>query len=114
MQTFLTKKKRDWSEGVHANTKSQTAIQRTSSKAHRHAAKYRVAWNALKELAPLVPQKPAAKGWQERFQLLEDADIRGLPTDALNVEESEGRRALSWIWIAFASVADDEPGMIDG
>jgi hypothetical protein len=91
LRDFLIKKKKDWAKGVRENTRSNTVISQAIKKIESSKTKYRVARNALKELAPLLEK---GKDWIAEFRVLHDDDVVGLPPTGLG----EGWRSLSWIW----------------
>lgn len=99
INSFLTKRKKDWARGVKANTRSLNAIQQNLSKMRTTVEKYRAAHGALAALEPLISKSGQ---WRTVLRDLADEDIRGLLVDGLG----EGRRVLSWIWMA--------PGVFDG
>lgn len=108
LDSFLTKRKKDWSRGVRQNTRSQTIIQQNLSKVKAGVEKYRVAQAALVILEPLLG-KPAR--WAESLRPLADEDIRGMPATGLG----EGSRTLSWIWMSPGVLGDGgEQGLNDG
>jgi hypothetical protein len=109
MRDFLLKKKKDWARGVRENTRSQTLINQTISKIASSATKYRVARAALKKLAPILGKEDT---WDTEFRVLKEDEIQGLPAEGWG----EGRRSLSWIWMAAeASVSSesDQPRLND-
>lgn len=109
LDSYLVKKKKDWSRGVHQNTRSQTTIQRNLAKVKAAVEKYRKAHSALLVLEPLLG-KPTR--WAETLNVLADEDVRGMPVAGLG----EGRARLSWIWLS-PGVAGGEaevPGLHDG
>ncbi|TDL15288.1 hypothetical protein BD410DRAFT_732930, partial [Rickenella mellea] len=85
--------------GQRASTRTRSIIERFGVKVERHADRYRAARTALLALDPLGD-------WQTRLLVLLSGDIRGLGREddgtkrkGMHVHESEGRRAVSWIWI---------------
>jgi hypothetical protein len=101
LDSYLTKKKKDWSHGVKANTRSQMTIEQNRLKMRIAVEKYRAAYKVMEALGALI-QKPDA--WKKTLKALNDEDIRGLPVDTLQV--GEGHLKLPWIWMA--------PGVLDG
>ncbi|KIY44623.1 hypothetical protein FISHEDRAFT_77365 [Fistulina hepatica ATCC 64428] len=91
LNSYLAKSKRDWSRGVAANTRSQTAIQRVDQHIRGHISQYHDARTALKVLTQSLNK---GGSWAIRFRELSDEDVRPLPVDGLG----EGGRASSWIW----------------
>ncbi|KAM6489836.1 hypothetical protein JOM56_014648 [Amanita muscaria] len=111
LDSFLTKRKKDWSRGVRANTRSLTTIEHNLSKMRGAIEKYRAAHAALSALESLVTK---SNEWRNVLRDLADEDIRGLPVQGLG----EGNRTLSWIWMApgvleSGASADADPGLHD-
>ena len=109
LDSFLTKRKKDWSRGVRANTRSQTVIMQNQLRLKAAVDRYRTAFNALSVLEPLLG-KPVY--WRHALGPLLDDDIRGLPVDGLG----EGRHTLSWIWTVQGVMGggDQDPGLYNG
>jgi hypothetical protein len=112
LDSFLTKRKKDWSRGVRANTRSLTMIEQNRWKMKAAVEKYRAAYKALKALGMATAK---SDGWKAVLRVLNNEDIRGLPVDGLG----EGYRTLSWIWMApgvFNTTGnqDDDPRLHDG
>lgn len=112
LDSFLVKRKKDWSRGVKANTRSTTAIEHNLSKLRCAVEKYRAAHAALSALEPLITK---SSEWRNVLRDLADGDVRGLPVQQLG----EGNQTLSWIWMAPGvlgdeSNADGDPGLHDG
>jgi hypothetical protein len=108
MRSYLIKDKRDWSVGVSANTRSQTAIQRCSTRIDAFAVRYWIAREALESLALLLHKDET---WKTIYLPLEEEDIRGLPMDQ---RIGEGSATLSWIWFSAESRAEGEKVLHDG
>lgn len=108
LETFLTKRKRDWDRGVCQNTRSQSAIRQVELKRGASAAKYRAARRALVTLAPRLSKPP---GWERELKILTSDDIQPMPVGG---ELGEGRRRLSWIWMSPGVGLSEEEGMHDG
>jgi hypothetical protein len=109
LRDFLKKKKKDWSQGVHQNTRSQSQIDKAEKKIRACTDKYHAAHSALVILAQIMEK---GSSWSVEFQRLEDDHIKGLPADGWG----EGTKTLSWIWMA-PGVVDPEtnkPQLIDG
>jgi len=112
LNSFLTKRKKDWSRGVRANTRSLTMIEQNRWKMRAAIEKYRTAYKALDTVGTVTAK---ADGWKNWLKILNDEDIRGLPVDGLG----EGYRALSWIWMAPGVLnttrnPDNDPRLHDG
>ena len=109
LDSFLTKRKKDWSRGVRANTRSQTVILQNQLRLKAAVERYRTAFAALCVLEPLL-DKPMH--WRHALKPLLDDDIKALPVDGLG----EGRRTLSWIWTVMGVMGggDQDPGLYDG
>ena len=112
LDSFLTKRKKDWSRGVRANTRSLTMIEQNRWKMRAAVEKYRTAYKALDAVGTVMTK---ADGWKSWLKVLNDEDIRGLPVDGLG----EGHRTLSWIWMAPGVLdttrnPDDDPRLHDG
>lgn len=109
LDSFLIKRKKDWSRGVRQNTRSQTTIQRNLAKVKTAVEKYRNAHAALMALQPLLGKPPR---WAETLKVLKDEDVRGMPVSGIG----EGRARLSWIWLSpgVAGGEAEEPGLHDG
>jgi hypothetical protein len=71
------------------STHARTLIGRFKDKTTRCANRYRQAYEALLALDPNGT-------WKSQLQPLRDEDIKGLGKD---VDEAEGTRELSWIWL---------------
>jgi hypothetical protein len=112
LDSFLVKRKKNWSRGVRANMRSITAIEHNLSKMRCAVEKYRAAHAALSALESLIAK---SSEWRNALRDLADEDIRGLPVQGLG----EGSRTLSWIWMAPGVLGDDanadaDPGLHDG
>ena len=109
LDSFLTKRKKDWSRGVRANTCSQTVILQNQTRLKAAVDRYCAAFTALSALEPLLTK---LTHWRHGLKPLLDGDIRGLPVDGLG----EGHRALSWIWTVQGVIGggDQDPGLHDG
>ena len=108
LHDFLKKKKRDWARGVRQNTRSQALIDQANAKIAATATKYRVAYMALHQLAPILNK---GLSWTSKLRELRESDIVGLPAKGWG----EGRRTLSWIWM-MTGVTDETstPQLVDG
>ncbi|KAF7797641.1 hypothetical protein EIP86_008841 [Pleurotus ostreatoroseus] len=95
-----------------ANTRANKKLQDNEGKIVGYAEKYRAAWSAKLALA-------GAGTWQREWRILERSDVRCMTEDdpTISHEPSEGRRKISWIWLAAGSRQDGEaadlPGMAD-
>jgi hypothetical protein len=76
--------------GQKSNTRARTLLSQLTAKTKMFADRYRAARKALGVLDP-------NGDWQRRLLPLRPEDIRG-PTR--QDDESEGRRQLTWIWLA--------------
>lgn len=113
LDSFLTKRKKNWARGVKANTRSLTTIEQNRWRMRAAVERYRAAYNALDILAPMLRK---SNQWKNSLQVLRDEDIVGLPVNCLEV--GEGRRTLSWIWMAPGVLnstenPDDDPRLHD-
>jgi hypothetical protein len=77
--------------GQKSNTRARTLLSQLTTKTKLFADRYRAARKALGVLDP-------NGDWQHRLRPLRAEDIRG-PTKT-DDDESEGRREVSWIWLA--------------
>jgi len=112
LDSYLTKRKKDWDRGVRQNTRSMTTIEHNLSKMRAAVEKYRTAHRALTALESLIT---TSGQWKTVLKELADGDIRGLPVQGLG----EGKRMLSWIWTASGVLGgeptgDDDPSLHDG
>ena len=110
LRDFLRKKKKDWSQGVHENTRSQAQIDKAEKKIRACAVRYRAAHSALGVLAKILEKE---NGWTMDIRQLDDDHIKGLPIEGWG----EGTRTLSWIWMAPGVIPNsdtDKPQLIDG
>ena len=98
LDSFLMKRKKDWSCSVRANMRSLTMIEQNHWKMRAAIKKYCTAYKALDAIGTVMAK---ADGWKNWLKILNDEDIQGLPVDGLG----EGYGALLWIWMA--------PGVID-
>ncbi|KIK42783.1 hypothetical protein CY34DRAFT_58396, partial [Suillus luteus UH-Slu-Lm8-n1] len=85
--------KREWVRGQGSNTRAQNALARVHARQVACTRRYRVAWEALNTLAPLLKKVR----WQGRLQVLKDEDVKPL-VDPFG-SETEGHRRLTWIWM---------------
>lgn len=72
-------------------TRTRTMLLRFAAKTTRCAERYRAAYSAITLLDP-------DGEWRSRLQLLKDTDIRSPHRE--EDDPTEGRRELSWIWLA--------------
>ncbi|KAG1843694.1 hypothetical protein C8R48DRAFT_618502 [Suillus tomentosus] len=100
--------KREWVRGQGSNTRAQNALARVHVRQVACTKRYRVAWEALKTLAPLLKKTR----WQGRLQDLKDEDVKPL-VDPFGTE-TEGRRRLTWIWMMTGVDTDGDGGDVDG
>ena len=112
LDSFLIKRKKDWSRGMKANTRSATAIEHNLLKMRCAVEKYRAAHAALSALEPLITK---SSEWRNVLRDLADGDVQGMPIQQLG----EGNQTLSWIWMAPGVLGDEanadaDPGLHDG
>ncbi|KAG1738452.1 uncharacterized protein EDB91DRAFT_1249364 [Suillus paluster] len=100
--------KREWVRGQGANTRAQNALARVHVRQVACTKRYRVAWEALKTLAPLLKKV----GWRGRLQDLKDEDMKPL-VDPFS-RETEGCRRLTWIWMMTGVDTGSDGGDVDG
>jgi hypothetical protein len=99
IKTHFVKHKKRFSCGVAQNTRSNATINTTQAKIIYAATKYRRARTALVELSSKPRMDKLYKPtWQEDLKELHDYDLRGMSEGLLN--ETAGKRTLSWIWLA--------------
>ena len=101
LRTHLYKFKDRFIRGQRPNTRSRSEINRLSQKIDMSAKKYEVAYEALVRLAPILDETE----WNTYLKPLDrDHDIRAL--DEAGYDQSEGKRRLSWIWLAPGVILD--------
>ncbi|KAF8171891.1 hypothetical protein BJ912DRAFT_1025110 [Pholiota molesta] len=99
IKTHFIKHKTRFSRGVAQNTRSSATINTTQAKIIYAATKYRIARAALLQLASKSGiDKVCPPNWQENLKELRDQDLRGMSEGLTG--QTEGRRTLSWIWLA--------------
>ncbi|KAG0701864.1 hypothetical protein DFH29DRAFT_755534, partial [Suillus ampliporus] len=98
----------EWVHGQGANTHAQNALARVHTRQVACTKRYRVEWEALKTLAPLLKKV----GWQGRLQDLKDEDMKPL-VDPFS-REAEGRHCLTWIWMMTGVDTGSDGGDVDG
>lgn len=81
--------------GQQHNTRSVALVKKVQARSNFAASKYRSGRAALLMLSPALGKSD----WQSTLRPLLDSDIRGLK-DGEDASSSEGRRTLSWIWMA--------------
>ncbi|KAJ8701131.1 hypothetical protein PTI98_002092 [Pleurotus ostreatus] len=81
--------------GQQHNTRSVALVKKVQARSNFAASKYRSGRAALLMLSPALGKSD----WQSILRPLLDSDIRGLK-DGEDASSSEGRRTLSWIWMA--------------
>ncbi|KAG2113416.1 uncharacterized protein F5147DRAFT_744141 [Suillus discolor] len=91
-----------------SNTCAQNALAHVHGRQVACTKRYRVAWKALKTLAPLLKKV----GWQGWLQDLKDEDMKPL-VDPFS-RETEGRRRLTWIWMMTGVDTGSDGGDVDG
>ena len=94
--------------GQGANTRARNSLKLVDARIDASATKYRVAYSALSALSPLLGKV----GWQHAFRCLQDDNIRSM-TEGTEDRPSEGRRRLSWIWIACGYSSGEKDGKQD-
>ncbi|KAG1836189.1 hypothetical protein C8R48DRAFT_751702 [Suillus tomentosus] len=100
--------KREWVHSQGSNTRAQNALAHVHARQVACTRRYRVAWEALNTLAPLLKKER----WQGRLQDLKDEDVK--PLVDLFGRETEGRRRLTWIWMMAGVDTADDGGDMDG
>ncbi|KAG1844729.1 hypothetical protein C8R48DRAFT_617802 [Suillus tomentosus] len=88
--------KREWVRGQGSNTRAQNALARVHGRQVACTKRYRVAWEALKTLAPLLKK---------------DEDVKPL-VDPFS-RETKGRRCLTWIWMMTGVDTGSDGGDMD-
>ncbi|KAF5313625.1 hypothetical protein D9611_010064 [Ephemerocybe angulata] len=89
---------------VSANTRSNTAIKRVQQGVDGAAVRYTRAYKALTVLrGDEADENGNEEQWQVDLQKLRPSDIRGLSEGIFG--DSEGTRAISWIWKSRSSTA---------
>ncbi|KAH0826244.1 hypothetical protein J3R83DRAFT_5708 [Lanmaoa asiatica] len=96
--SYMLRFKDRFLRGQGATTQARNCLALVGARIDLCAAKYRAAYGALLALSPLLGKV----GWKSTFRPLEKEDIRCM-TDGTDDRASEGRRRLSWIWIACGS-----------
>ncbi|KAG1832385.1 hypothetical protein EV424DRAFT_1469546 [Suillus variegatus] len=91
--------RREWVRGQGSNTHAQNAL----------ARRYRVAWEALKTLVPLLKKV----GWRGWLQDLKDEDVKPL-VDPFSRETKGCRHRLTWIWMMTGVDTGSDEGDVDG
>lgn len=96
--------------GQSANTRARNLIARVNTKVDASATKYRTSRKALVKLAAKMGKGAA---WQDRLKVLNPVDIRQMAEGEDG--ESDGRKKLSWIWMALGVEGDsDDEGLHEG
>lgn len=103
-RTHLYKFKDRFARGQRANTRAQSLIKAVNVKVAADAERYHVAYAALQRMASRL----AKHNWDVNLKPLLATDIRHVTEGEDG--QSEGRRSMSWIWKASASVGDSESG----
>jgi hypothetical protein len=106
--THLWKQKQAFIRGQRPGTRARSIIDNANDKVSAGAAKYRANWVALGRLATyLTDPRLGGAPWLKVLKELKAEDVRGISVGAMG--ESEGRRHVSWIWMAYtAGVSVDE------
>ncbi|KAG2345649.1 hypothetical protein BDR05DRAFT_1013616 [Suillus weaverae] len=100
--------KREWIQGQGANTCAQNALARIHNRQAAYIKRYRIAWGALKSLAPMLNKVD----WCGHLQDLLDNDVKPL-VDPFGTQ-GEGRRRLTWIWMMDGMDSHVDGGDADG
>lgn len=93
LETYVQDYRKEYGHGQRQGTRTAKLIGDCSAAKNRSIAAYRRAREAMASLAPCLSQA----GWRNVYQCLSDDDTRAVLT---NQVEGEGRRKLSWIWMA--------------
>jgi hypothetical protein len=119
LRTHLWKFKTRFERGQRPNTRARNVIEWSTHKIEAAAAKYRAAREALAMLGPPL----GMIGWETILRVLDAKDIRAMSEDERDMDpaarrkaerQSEGRRAVSWIWTTPGVSADDDDNLHDG
>lgn len=97
VDSYLMKHKHDQVRGVSQNTRSQILIKQNLARVKMAVMKYRTAHNALINLERPLNRNSS---WKTILRKLEETDVVGLLVAGIG----EGRRQLSWIWLAPGSL----------
>ena len=93
IRRHLYRSKLQYGTGQRHHTRSVVLIKNVQEKVDRAVGRYRAMRRQLVILAGHLNQV----GWDDKFQLLQDEDIRA-PDEEDPSNVSEGRRTLTWIW----------------
>ncbi|EIW81903.1 hypothetical protein CONPUDRAFT_54452, partial [Coniophora puteana RWD-64-598 SS2] len=106
---YLYKDKDRNSRGQGANTRALNIIESVNSKIKGYQDTYRDAYGALLLLKPILRKHSLPS----ELRALRDADVRAMPEELDG--ETEGKRRISWIWLALPLDPYDEndPVLID-
>ena len=113
MLTHLWKQKQAFIRGQRPSTRARSIIDHANDKVKAAQVKYQAVHVALAHLAPYLGD-PMVRGvlWSTALKELKPEDVRGIAVGAMG--ESEGRRHVSWIWMAYtAGVSVDEAEQLD-
>jgi hypothetical protein len=100
LRSHMWKSKNRHSSGQKMNTRSLQLLSDVQTKIQNAAATYRSNYRAIESLSgPLLET-----GWMDSLRPLEDSDVVGLTS--MDVDGSEGRKRLSWIWKAHGTGAN--------
>ncbi|KAG6805269.1 hypothetical protein H0H92_016036, partial [Tricholoma furcatifolium] len=102
VRSHLFKFKDRFIRGQHANTRARNAISTVEAKIQAAADEYRAAYKALDSLSALLGHNE----WRAHLRPLEKGDIREL-SEADDERTSEGRRKISWIWMALGVIGEN-------
>ena len=77
-----------------SRTRTRSVFEGFEARVRRAVKRYR---HSRQAMLSLDPSQQLSSGWMQRFQVLEDADVRGPGRETY--ETSEGMFQLSWIWL---------------
>ncbi len=102
LETYVQDYRKEYGHGQRQGTQTAKLIGDCSAAKNRSIAAYCRACEAMASLVPCLSQV----GWRNVYQCLSDDDTRAVLT---NQVEGEGRRKLSWIWMAPGSGNSNSP-----
>ncbi|KAJ7794332.1 hypothetical protein B0H14DRAFT_2392601, partial [Mycena olivaceomarginata] len=95
---------RDGVHGVKAKLRSGTRTNALTAQITKASEEYRAACAALVNLGAILQRK----GWEKRYKVLAEADVRGRPSAVFGDDErAEDRKAMSWIWVMEGMTGED-------
>ncbi|KAK7044331.1 CxC2 domain-containing protein [Favolaschia claudopus] len=97
--------------GVAANTRAKTTIESLDEQIRRTSAQYRVAYQAVAVLAPLLKET----AWTRTLRVLAPDDskkrrTRGVEDPGVRREQDAETRPASWIWLSQLSEDEESQG----